>query len=93
MKTKFSWASGFHMLGGFIIGVAGLMGAPALWLVLTRERYQETETYVEASTKALTNVAWSDLGEWATGAVIGLAIHIGLIAYYAWRYLCVQEII
>ena len=85
MKTKFTRASAFHMLGGFIIGVAGLLGAPVLWLILTREQYQETETYVEASTKALTNVAWSDLGEWATGAVIGLGVHVGLIVYLVFR--------
>ena len=74
-------------MGGFIIGIAGVLGVPVLWLVLTREHYQETEVYVKPSTKSLTNIAWADLGEWATGAVIGLAIHVGFIAYIGFRAL------
>ena len=79
--SQFSTASMAHIMGGFIIGAAGLLGLPVLWLVLTREEYQETEAYIEDSNKSLTNIAWSDLGEWATGAVLGLAVHLGFIIY------------
>ena len=71
-----------HISGGFILGCAGPLGAVGLRLVLTREQYQETETYLDEKRdkKQKTNVAWSDLQEWATGYLPGLAVHVGFVA-------------
>ena len=86
MKIKnFSMASIAHIIGGFIIGLAGFMGATAMWLILERERYQEQETYGFESDRPLTNIAWSDLGEWGTGAIIGLVVHIVGVVYFMFK--------
>lgn len=63
-----------HVLGGVLIGAAGIHGIPFALIVLWRERWQETET---EGTKAKTNIAWKDMTEWATGAAIGTVLRLG----------------
>ena len=77
-------AKAVHIAGGFIIGCAGLFGIPALHCVLVREKYQETEVYMdsEKNVKTKTNVAWSDLQEWLIGLIPGTGVHAALVFYY-----------
>ena len=66
-----------HVLGGVLIGMGGLAGIPFAMVIIYREWSQETE---QVGTKSLTNKAWQDMTEWATGAAIGTVIHlVGLV--------------
>ena len=59
-----------HVLGGVLIGFAGLAGIVLALFVLAREFWQESEDW----SKAKTNIAWKDLTEWTIGVAIGIGL-------------------
>lgn len=72
-----------HYLFGVVIGMGGIMGLPAALFVIYREYNQETETLTaEGKRKAITNKAWRDMTEWASGVITGLAIHIAAVVLW-----------
>ena len=59
--NKFSLASVAHMVGGFIIGAAGLLGAPVLWLCSPGSGTKKRKSTSASPPRDQA----SDLGEWA----------------------------